>query len=144
MDTAAFPVFVGEKCTAVKSEPMVIDADTHSRPTSKSLRISTAPEINKNLHLLPRQLLIDLQLLLLLHLQQSQTRLFQSPLHHPVRTSRTLAQKYPTQSLWLSLAAGTRRKSYSLLASIQVRSVISVYWPENQVYYNANVTAKNC
>ena len=30
------------------------------------------------------------------------------------------------------------------LVSIQVRSAISVHWPEDQEYYNAKVTAKNC
>jgi len=40
-------------------------------------------------------------------------------------------------------ASTSNKKQESRLASIQVGSAISVYWPADQEYYNAKVTAKN-
>jgi len=137
MDTATFPFFVGEKCTAVKSEPMV-DADTHSRPTSKQVvkdidtgdkqesSSSTPPATDRSSTPPPAK-------------SNTAVSITASSSKNITNFSTKISNAKP-----LTFSSSRNKTQELLLASIQVGSIISVYWPENQVYYNANVTAKNC
>jgi len=58
----------------------------------------------------------------------------------PIQNSNTTKKSSNGKAL---ISSGSNKKQELLLASIQVGSAISVFWPADQEYYNAKVTAKN-